>query len=210
MSTPASPTPRRSSARTQRLRAVLAGGLVLGIGAAVTLAVWTDTVHLKTDVSTGGGIDLEASIDGGAYAQYDTAGTAGVITFSTGLIAGNSTYYKPVKVRLAAGAANDATVTLTQAAPSASVAGLSYSIFPSATCSAAALPTGTALVSAQPVTLGGVATLPTPPAFDLARGATAAVAGTDQNLCFVLTASSTLAENVSAANLTWTLTGIAR
>lgn len=62
-------------------RAVLAGGLVLGIGAAVTLAAWTDS-EFGEGLFTAGSFNLEGSDDGVAYAQHETAGGALQLTFS--------------------------------------------------------------------------------------------------------------------------------
>lgn len=189
--------------RKQRTRAILAGGLVLGLGAAITLAAWSDNVFLKTDLATGGGIDLEASVQGGAFLDHDTVGTAGAITFSPSLLAGNTTYYKSVDVRLKATAANDSLVTLTQTS-TAAITGLNYRIVNAATCDAAGVLAGSTLVATRAVGEAGAAT----GEFTLVKGN-----GTDpgavHGLCFVFTAGTDLAENVAPTPLSWSLNGIA-
>lgn len=65
-----SPQPVRSAAQKQnrrkKTRAIMASGLVLGVGAAVTLAAWSDTVWGAGTFGTeGSAFNIEGSFDGG-------------------------------------------------------------------------------------------------------------------------------------------------
>jgi predicted ribosomally synthesized peptide with SipW-like signal peptide len=46
-------TEQQGSTKKRKVRALLAGGLVLGVGAAITLAAWTDNVFGNSDFATG-------------------------------------------------------------------------------------------------------------------------------------------------------------
>lgn len=71
-----------SRLRLRRARALLASGLVLGVGGAVTLAAWNDSEHSQATF-TASTFNIEGSVDGSAYAQHDTSGTAAVMQFGT-------------------------------------------------------------------------------------------------------------------------------
>jgi predicted ribosomally synthesized peptide with SipW-like signal peptide len=61
--------------RFTRLRAILAGALVLGVGASVTLASWNDS-ETATATLTAGRFDVVGSIDGGVFGQHPTSSAA--------------------------------------------------------------------------------------------------------------------------------------
>ncbi|SEE76007.1 SipW-dependent-type signal peptide-containing protein [Ruania alba] len=67
-----------------RLRALLAGGLVLGLGAAATVAAWNDSEYATGTVrsSTFG---IEGSVNGGGYAEHATSDAAATLEFSPAL-----------------------------------------------------------------------------------------------------------------------------
>lgn len=56
-----------------KARALLAGGLVLGVGAAVTLAAWTDNEWVRGVFGTGT-FGIEGSTDGSAFSDNPTSG----------------------------------------------------------------------------------------------------------------------------------------
>lgn len=70
--------------KRRKIRAILASGLVLGVGAAVTLAAWSDTVWGSSEFgTTGSDFNIQGSFDGGAnWAEYLTPETAGAMTFA--------------------------------------------------------------------------------------------------------------------------------
>lgn len=82
---------RSRSVRALRLRAVLASGLVLGAGAAVTLAAWTDREYTTGSFQTSV-FNTESSVNGGAYADNATAPGASV-TIAGPFAPGVSSYF---------------------------------------------------------------------------------------------------------------------
>ncbi|WP_241726765.1 SipW-dependent-type signal peptide-containing protein [Dietzia sp. SLG310A2-38A2] len=56
--------------RSRKRKAILAGGVVLGLGAAVTLAAWSDDVFAGGTFNTGS-FELQGSTNGTAFADYD-------------------------------------------------------------------------------------------------------------------------------------------
>src|SRR5690606_31735774 len=54
--------------RSRMIRALLAGGLVLGVGTAVTLAAWNDS-EFASGTFRAGTFDLEGSTDGTTFSQ---------------------------------------------------------------------------------------------------------------------------------------------
>lgn len=56
----------------RKVLAVLAGGLVLGVGAAITLAAWNDS-EFATGTFTAGSFNLQGSTDGTTYAEHTAA-----------------------------------------------------------------------------------------------------------------------------------------
>lgn len=70
---------------------MLAGGLVLGIGATATVASWNDSEHASATF-TSSTFDTESSVQGAAYAD-NSASPGPVVTFSgAGLSPGTSRY----------------------------------------------------------------------------------------------------------------------
>lgn len=80
-------TPRRRSKRPsrafRRVRALLAGGLVFGVGATMTLAAWTDQEFANTTV-TAGTFSIVSRIDQGAFSAHPDAATAVVVPLDAG------------------------------------------------------------------------------------------------------------------------------
>lgn len=93
--------------RWRRLRALLAGGLTLGLGATATIAAWTDT-ETGTAEFAAGAFRLEANIDG----SWNTTRS---MTFDAGAMYPGSTAYAPVRLRTSPDTtvAGDLTVTAT-------------------------------------------------------------------------------------------------
>lgn len=67
-STPLNPDAQRKQDRARKRKAILAGGVVLGLGAAVTLAAWSDDVFADGTFNTG-----SFDLIGSAYDQADIA-----------------------------------------------------------------------------------------------------------------------------------------
>lgn len=77
-----SPQPKENSRKKKK--ALLAGGVVLGLGAVMTLAAWSDNVFSEGTFQTGEfnlvGSKVPASAVIGDYAEYDTETTAAKLT----------------------------------------------------------------------------------------------------------------------------------
>lgn len=79
MSTSESPD-RTTTRKFTKARAILAGGLVLGVGAAVTLAAWNDS-EFATGTFAAGEFGIEGATTGEPFAEHDTEETAEVLEF---------------------------------------------------------------------------------------------------------------------------------
>lgn len=198
--------------RKRKTLAVLAGGLVLGVGVAVTLAAWNDS-EFATGTFTAGTFDLEGSAAGDVDASYsdhnvDTGGTAATLAFTlptdvVGNMAPGDSVYAGFWVRLAAGTTTGAELsaagTETGSAATTNSENLSYAVYelaPGATCDAASA-TGTPIAAGATMDAQtGVAPM------TLTPGADAATAGTAVQLCFEVTAGADLEQGV-ATTTTW-------
>lgn len=149
----------RKAVNKRKVRALLAGGLVLGIGAAVTLAAWTDNVFGDAQFKTGSW-NLQGSFDGlTTWGEYQVDASAGHFQFSTGFdaLSPGTTVYAPVALRIGPTASTSgATVQLLGATGGDTdlKPALRYSVYrgvPSTTCTAAGIGAGTAWVARQPV-----------------------------------------------------------
>lgn len=79
--------------RSRRIRAVLAGGLVLGVGATATLAAWNDS-EFGSATFTAGRFDIVGAADGATFTNHPTTAPA-ALTFTvapTAMAPGNTTY----------------------------------------------------------------------------------------------------------------------
>ncbi|WP_431220627.1 SipW-dependent-type signal peptide-containing protein [Leifsonia xyli] len=184
--------------RRRRLKALLASGLVLGAGAAVTLAAWNDS-EFVTGTFSAGTFNLVGSTDGTSYADHPTAGARATAAFtvnSAALTPGDVTA-APFAVRLAAGTTNDATVTVSAAGTSGTVSELSYQLLQTSSFGCTATTTGTTLVPAGQA----LGTAPGGITFALTKGAGAA-AGAPVYLCFKVTAGANLVQG-QTGGATW-------
>lgn len=190
--------------------ALLAAGLVFGVGAAATLAAWNDS-ESATGTFTSGSFNLEGSTTnattGFADHNVDKGNAAATLSFTlaetTKAMSPGDIVYAPLWVRLGSTTTNGATII-----PSAITAGtggneahLSYSIraiAADATCDAAA--TGT--VVATGATLSA---LTTPTQVSLAKGATTGTAGAAVQLCFAVTAAADIVQGTTGS-ATWKFT----
>lgn len=199
---------------TQRkVLAVLAGGLVLGVGVAVTLAAWNDS-EFATGTFTAGSFNLEGSTTGDVdddYADHATAGTAATLAFDlpADLVSSMSpadVVYAGFWVRLAEGTTTGATLeadgTTASADATSNAEHLSYDVYqlaPGATCDATTA-VGTPVASGATLDVQTGATDIT-----LTEGATATTPGTAVQLCFRVEAGAGLEQGL-ATTATWEFT----
>ncbi|MBM7469575.1 putative ribosomally synthesized peptide with SipW-like signal peptide [Microbacterium keratanolyticum] len=194
----------------RKVLAVLAGGLVLGVGAAVTLAAWNDS-EFATGTFTAGSFDLEGSITSGTtgFANHNTAGTAQALSFTlpAGVVNNMSpgqTVYAPFWVRLAANTTSDATVipAAITAGTGGNEANMSYSISVigvAETCNQTTAAAGTTIATGSTLSaLTGAASTA------LVKGSPTTAAGTAIQMCFAVTAGNqaSLVQGASAT-ATW-------
>lgn len=147
-----SPRRRRISLR---LRAVLAGGLVLGVGATVTVASWNDSEYAKGSFTTSV-FDTESNVQSGGYADNSTAPGPTVTFTGAGFSPGVSEYFNDLirtKVNSTAGTAVLEAATLGGTDAATLGAALVYRVVrTTGTCDAAAF-----TVSHSPVFVVGAA-----------------------------------------------------
>ncbi|HKU31423.1 SipW-dependent-type signal peptide-containing protein [Arthrobacter sp. NyZ413] len=184
-----------------KVRALLAGGLVLGVGAAVVLAAWNDS-EFATGTFTAGNFNLQGSTDGTAFSDHAASpGAALPFTLNPDNLAPGDTVYAPFAVRLAANTSTGSTVTVNTPTATGSVANLSYQLIEptsfgcsSSTTGTELVPTGTALDGA----LSGVT-------FTLDPGSPTSDPGGAVFLCFKVTAGAGLVQG-QGGTATWQLT----
>ncbi|MCF2589242.1 SipW-dependent-type signal peptide-containing protein [Brevibacterium sp. UCMA 11752] len=194
----------QSTTRSRKFKAILAGGIVLGVGAAVTLAAWTDNEWAEGTFGAGS-FNVQGSTNGTDFTDHTSADGAANLTFDLdggdNLTPGD-TVAAPFVLRLDGETSYDASVVLENAAGSGGNAeALTYGIVSVANagaCSADA--TGTSIVPAG-TAIGSVAGAQ---GFDLTAGADAA-AGAPVTLCFQVTASDSLTQG-QAATAQWQFT----
>ncbi|WP_324014091.1 SipW-dependent-type signal peptide-containing protein [Microbacterium sp. JZ37] len=190
--------------RRRKVFAVLAGGLVLGVGAAVTLAAWNDS-EFATGTFGAGAFNLEGSTTSATdgYADHETAPGA-ALAFTLPLaenLSPTDVVYAPFWVRLDDTTTSDATLVAdTVAATGANAANLSYEVYAiaaDATCSAA---TATGTLVASGATLNALTA-----GADVTLTAGDAAPGAPVQLCFEVTAGAGLEEG-GDATATWSFT----
>jgi predicted ribosomally synthesized peptide with SipW-like signal peptide len=179
--------------RSRMIRAILAGGVVLGVGAAVTLAAWNDS-EFAAGTFTAGTFGLEGSTNGTAFSEHASSGSAATLAFTVSganlALSPGDQVAAPFAVRLVAGSTNDGTVVIQAPTTTGTVSGITYEVVrvaSAAACSTAATDsTGTSLVTAGTA----ITSVAGPNSFSVTKGATSAVAGAAQVLCFKFTAGA--------------------
>lgn len=145
--------------RRRRVRALLASGLVLGVGAGATLAAWTDSEHSQATF-TAGRFGIVGSTNGTSFSEHSSAGQAATLNFQvspTAMAPGTTTYALYSVTTLNPSVAG--TVNLTAAATNNAGLGqhLTYGVrtISGTSCNATTYAAGTAVVNAgQPLTAG--------------------------------------------------------
>jgi len=190
--------PTITRGRGRRIKAILAGGVVLGLGAAVTLAAWNDS-EFAIGTFGSGDFNLEGATVADTFTEHDTPETAGVLDFevSPENLAPDDVVYAPFAVRLDDTTTFDANVVVSQETTTGVLTGLTYEVLVTDTFGCAEGTTGEALIPAG-TALG---TVPADTDVALTAGADDA-AGTPVNLCFVVTADEALTEGQDGSS-TW-------
>ncbi|MDN5905286.1 MAG: SipW-dependent-type signal peptide-containing protein [Micrococcaceae bacterium] len=136
MGTHGSTSPERTGGRRAKIRALLIGALVIGVGGATTLAAWTDGENATGTFGTSV-FGIQGSTNGSAFAKHPSDAPASLDFAATGMTPGDKAFAS-FDVRTTAGTTIDGTVAVTDATvagDSAITGNLSYR--------AAAVPAGT-------------------------------------------------------------------
>lgn len=177
--------------------AIIAGGLVLGVGAAITLAAWNDS-EFATGTFGSGSFDLEGSTDGTAFSS-DAAAPGKTLTFEVDAdaLSPGAVVAVPFAVQLSADSSYQAEVTIKATSGAAIAADLTYDLVDTGAFVAGcdATTPGTALITDAAASASG----PTA-AFSFTAPATPV------NLCFVVTAGPGLDPNLTGS-VTWEFVG---
>jgi predicted ribosomally synthesized peptide with SipW-like signal peptide len=188
--------------KSRKVKAILAGGLVLGLGAAITLAVWNDSEFVKGTFGAGH-FNVQGSADGTTFADHTTSGTAATLSFSTGFnnLSPTQTVASPYVLHLDSATTTGATVSVNSATPTGAAATkLTYKIVEVAAiegCTATA--TGTSTIVPAGTALDSVASAAP---FTLTKSALGTDPGADVFLCIQVTPSTTLVQDTTAVG-TW-------
>jgi len=192
-----------SSQKSRKVKALLAGGLVLGVGAAVTLAAWTDQEWVKGTFSAGN-FNVQGSPTGSNYADHETSENAATLTFEVNPenLSPSDVVAAPFALQSAPDSDYAASVKLTAATAGEGAENLTYQVIQVAdiaSCTPTAtgtevLPAGTAIDSVEGAT-----------AFTLPKSADGVLPGDTTTLCFKVTAGDGLVEG-QVTNTQWTLT----
>lgn len=188
---------RRKKVISRKVRAILAGGLVLGVGAVITLATWNDSEFAKEVFGTDG-FDIESSLDGSTFTQNESPSTAATLNFSvpaTSLAPGDVAY-APFAVRVAGPSGLSGIVVVT-AGTSSTFVGLTYTLVHTTNfvCNATTVAAAVAASATNVLVPVGtpVGTVPGSPSFVVLHGV-APDAGPAINLCIVVTAGTDLGQ----------------
>jgi len=183
--------------RSRRVRAILAGGLVLGVGAAVTLAAWNDS-EFAQGTFTAGAFNLEGSTDGTAFAEHAVVGSPATLGFSVdpaNLSPGDSVT-AAFAVRLDAATTSPADLVVSASPGTGTILpNLTYRL-DQTTAFGCDLAGSTSLVAAG----SAIDTVPAAPVLELADGD--GVAGAPAYFCFTVTAGAGL-EQSQTGTATW-------
>lgn len=192
-----------SRSRGTRIKAVLAGGLVLGLGAAITLAAWTDQ-EFATGTFTAGKFNLVGSADGLTFADHATTdpGVPAALSFSTGFnnLSRSSTVAAPYVLHLDALTTVGGSGTVIGGTGSgAALTHLTFKVVQVAAIGDCA-PAAAGIATIAPSTAFG-ASIVGGTNYSLGAG-NGTLPGTDVVLCIQVTSDSTLVQG-STATATW-------
>lgn len=190
------PEPAQPARKAPKIRALLAGGLVLGIGAAVTLAAWNDSEFAK-GTFTAGTLNLEGSTNGTTFGENPAGNPAALaFTANTANLSPGDVVEAPFAVRLDAASTYDADVTISTKESTDSLAGLTYTLDRTTTFGCGGQVNGSLVQSPAPL-----GTTPGTPTFTVTQGA-GDDPGTAVYLCFRITAGTGLVQGQTGTT-TW-------
>ena len=178
---------------------------MLGLGAAITLAAWTDQ-EFASGTFTAGKFNLVGSADGTTFDDHDSTdpGVPAALAFSTNFdnLSPSTTVAAPYVLHLDATTTVAATGSLvTAAGTGSSLTHLTYEVIEVASV-AACTPSATGSETIAPSAAFGADVTGTTEDYTLAAGDGDTVAGADVFLCIQVTSDATLPQG-STATATW-------
>ncbi|PKQ31030.1 MAG: hypothetical protein CVT62_11275 [Actinobacteria bacterium HGW-Actinobacteria-2] len=190
--------------RRRKVAAILAGGVVVGVGTMATLAAWTDTEY-ATGTFTGGYFDLRGSTNQTTFSDHTTAGSSAALAFTAPLatqMSPGDVVYAPYALNLFKTSTNAGTVVVSAPSTTGDVSDLTYTLFTTsaAGCSAASTPVVTVVPAGT-----AVGSVGTPTSFTVAKPANSATDGVATYLCFKVTAGAGLSQG-QTGTATWLFT----
>jgi predicted ribosomally synthesized peptide with SipW-like signal peptide len=189
--------------KRRKVAAILAGGLVVGVGTMATLASWNDAEYASGSF-TAGSFNLQGSTDQSTFSEHATAGAAASLTFTAPVTAltPTDTVYSGYALRLDKASTNAGTIAVTAGSSTGTVTNVTYTLFTTATsgCTAASTPVTTIVTNAT--ALGSVGT---PTNFAVAKPVNATTDGVPTYLCFKVTAGSGLVQG-QTGTASWVFT----
>ncbi|MBG6085450.1 SipW-dependent-type signal peptide-containing protein [Zhihengliuella flava] len=181
-----------------KVRALLAGGLVLGIGVAGTLAAWTDPEYSRGEFTAS--VFGIVGNTGTGFAEHTTNASAAQMTFGATAMSPGSLAYGYLDVRTTTASTVGGTLTLTGSTPAGAAAITDYltyrvAVVPTGTTCASATYSGTA-VSAGSVFAPATATVPS-------------AGSTIRRFCFQVQLATTTPNTAQgqSGTITWQVTG---
>ncbi|MFJ5955966.1 SipW-dependent-type signal peptide-containing protein [Paenarthrobacter sp. NPDC092416] len=194
-STETSPESKQRPGKAPKIRAILAGGLVLGVGAALTLAAWNSS-EFAQGTFTAGSFNLQGSINGTTFTE-NPVGSPATLGFTTNPenLSPGDVVTAPFAVRLDGASTYDATVTVSTEASTGSLTGLTYELTQSDAFGCSEAVTETLVASGQ-----ALGSTPGSVTFALTQGADTDP-GDPVNLCFRVTAGAVV--QAQTGSTTW-------
>lgn len=190
--------------RRRKIQAVMAGGVVLGIGAVVTLAAWNDSEFAIGEFGAGS-FNLESSTDGSTFDDHASEGGAAQLDFQADNIIPGETVYAPFSVRLDAattvdGAIEEADGIEIVTAEGTNIEYLSYTVYAEPdSCDESGATSGTEVATGADLSEGVVGSTST---IELSAG-TNGEPGEAVHLCFVVNADTEDLEQGGTTEATW-------
>lgn len=191
-----------------RVRALLAGGLVLGVGGTMTLAAWNDS-EFAAGTFSASSFALQSSTDsGGSWQEHASSATAAAMSFNAAGMSPGAVNYAPIWVRTTSGSVSGTLALqggqLAAGGNAGLFAALDYRVvrYTSGSCGAGQFTAGATYIvgsSASKVALGTAGS----------STAVAANAGTPVQLCFEITMKTDAANSLqgTTAGAVWEIKG---
>ncbi|MFF2316409.1 SipW-dependent-type signal peptide-containing protein [Arthrobacter sp. NPDC058097] len=188
-----------------RVRALLAGALVLGVGASVTLASWTDSEY-AAGTFTASTFRLESSTGSSTLWKDGTADDASIVVSAAGL-SPEASKYASLKIRTTAASTAGGNVSLTSSTPVGDLSPvLEYRVvLAAATCDSSAFTSAATFIAGSSSTYQPITSVPSP----AVTSPISSGSGNELQYCFDvrIKAGADNSFQGKSATVTWLFTG---